>query len=457
MTRSVVVVLALASVAGCAPGVYAPEADEDAEAIAKARDTGWEDPHEERSDAPNGNNGNGNGNGNNADEVVETAAIVAPAALIVPPVAEWTYLDHGTGACQTPSSATWKSDLAFDDSTWDVGPAELGYGDGDEETVIGFGSSSSRKCISYYFRHEFTVDDPDLFDALVVRLLRDDGAVVYLNGQEVVRSNMPSTAIGPFTRASSTTDGEEEDTFFEFDVANNLVAGSNLLAVEVHQRSGGSSDVSFNLALEGVLATPDTGDPTQSTDNFTGDDATIQESTPNANFGTRSTCKMDGAAGETNSGLDQSCLMVWDVSSIPDGATVLAAHVQVEVTNTSTDRYPVYPLLQEWVESTVTWNDRNGAATGDWFLAGALDPGTLGTEPADGDRSDAVTVVNGLDEGLLLLTLPPDLVQFWVDNDDLNFGAIFADRDNRNGMDFATAETTSPPTLVVTYQDPPVQ
>lgn len=453
-------VLALAGVAGCAQGSYSSDPD-DAEAAVKGRDTGWEDPHEERWDAPKGNNGVGN-DGREAEEVVETAAIVAPNALLVPPVADWFYLDH-TGGCKTAPAdwfaSSFDPDIITDDpdDDWISGTAELGYGDGDEETVISFGNSSSRKCISYYFIHEFTVGegDVDLYDGLLVRLLRDDGAVVYINGQEVARSNMPTGTISASTRALSTADGEDEDTFFEFDLANTLVEGTNRIAVEVHQRSSGSSDVSFNLALEGVLATPDSGDPTQSTDSFVGtDDATIQESTPNTNFGTRSTCKIDGAAGETNTGLDQSCLQQWDLSSIPDGARVLAAHVQVQVTNTTTDRYPVYPLLQEWVESTVTWNDRNGSATGDWFLAGALDPGTLGADPADGDRAPAVTVVNGLDTGLLLVTLPPELVQFWVNHDDQNFGVVYADRALRNGMDFATAETASPPTLVVTFRDP---
>jgi len=85
-------------------------------------------------------------------------------------------------------------------------------------------------------------------------MMRDDGAVVYLNGVEVARGNMPGGAINYLTTASSAVSDSDEYRFSDFTVGANLLNdGTNVLAVEVHQSSGTSSDISFDLELEGIL------------------------------------------------------------------------------------------------------------------------------------------------------------------------------------------------------------
>jgi len=85
-------------------------------------------------------------------------------------------------------------------------------------------------------------------------LIRDDGAVVYLNGREVFRSNMPSGTISPGTLASSTVGGTDESTLYEADLDPGwLVTGRNVMAVELHQSDAASSDLSFALQLRAVL------------------------------------------------------------------------------------------------------------------------------------------------------------------------------------------------------------
>lgn len=181
---------------------------------------------------------------------VLASLVLAPplfaADSLVAEGATWKYWDLGTNL-----GTAWRAP-AFNDAGWATGPAELGYGDGDEATVVGFGGVSSNKHITTYFRHAFEVGDPGQYLALELELLRDDGAVVYLNGQEVARSNMPGGAISWQTLAASTISGTEEDIWLRYPVAASLlVAGTNVLAVEVHQRSSSSSDLSFNLSLEG--------------------------------------------------------------------------------------------------------------------------------------------------------------------------------------------------------------
>jgi hypothetical protein len=85
--------------------------------------------------------------------------------------------------------------------------------------------------------------------------MRDDGAVVYVNGTEVFRSNMPGGTITNSTLASSAISGAEETTWFTNKTASPalLMTGTNVLAVEVHQGSASSSDLGFNFLLVAQL------------------------------------------------------------------------------------------------------------------------------------------------------------------------------------------------------------
>jgi hypothetical protein len=84
-------------------------------------------------------------------------------------------------------------------------------------------------------------------------LIRDDGAVVYLNGAEVYRNNMPAGTIAYNTFANATVDGTNETTAITFLLpATSFNDGSNTLAVEIHQVNATSSDISMNLKIENI-------------------------------------------------------------------------------------------------------------------------------------------------------------------------------------------------------------
>jgi hypothetical protein len=138
---------------------------------------------------------------------------------------------------------------SFNDAAWASGPAELGYGDGDEATVLSYGPDANNKTISYYFRANFNVANPATISSLLARLNVDDGAVVYLNGNEIWRVNLPAA---PTTISFGTTalSAAAEGVWNELNLpASALVPGQNLLAVEVHQVNGQSSDISFDFEL----------------------------------------------------------------------------------------------------------------------------------------------------------------------------------------------------------------
>ena len=173
----------------------------------------------------------------------------SPAQVtLVRPGSVWKYLDDGSD-----QGTAWRAP-AFNDTSWKSGPAQLGYGDGDEATVVGFGPNSNRKYVTTYFRRAFAVTNAASFTALAVKLLRDDGGIVYLNGTEVFRSAMPEGNVTAATLASTTVSGADETTnFYEQNVDTRLLAeGQNVLAVEIHQVNLTSTDISFDLELSGL-------------------------------------------------------------------------------------------------------------------------------------------------------------------------------------------------------------
>ncbi|RAK63551.1 alkaline phosphatase PhoX [Hymenobacter edaphi] len=171
-------------------------------------------------------------------------ALAQTTTALLPAGSAWKYLDNGTD-----QGTAWQA-AGFNDAAWASGNAELGYGDGNEATVVSFGPSSSSKYITTYFRRQFTVSSLAGFSGVKLRLKRDDGAVIYINGAEVHRSNMPTGAIAYNTFASATVDGSNESAFFEAVLPKSvLLQGQNTIAVEIHQDRLSSSDISFDLEL----------------------------------------------------------------------------------------------------------------------------------------------------------------------------------------------------------------
>jgi hypothetical protein len=159
----------------------------------------------------------------------------------------WRYLDDGSD-----QGTAWQAE-AFNDSTWPSGNAHFGYGDDDEVTTLNYGPDPNNKYITYYFRTPITVTDAAKCQSLVFRICYDDGAVVYLNGQKLQTINFPegTVDINYLTQTVNGTPGET--TFYEYAVDPSLLKeGQNVLAVEIHQMSAGSSDVSFDFELEGT-------------------------------------------------------------------------------------------------------------------------------------------------------------------------------------------------------------
>ena len=140
--------------------------------------------------------------------------------------------------------------LDFDDGSWEEGYGGVGYGDGDDLTTID-------PAISVYCRYRFEISDPGVIGQLILDVDFDDGFVAFLNGEELGRYLM-----GP--PGSETSWDQPAGGLHEADLYQGgspvrisldpsklalIKEGENLLAIEVHNQSAGSSDLSSNIYL----------------------------------------------------------------------------------------------------------------------------------------------------------------------------------------------------------------
>ncbi len=149
----------------------------------------------------------------------------------------------------SPLDAAWTA-TTFDDSAWNTGTGGVGFGDEDDNTTID-------PTISVYCRYDFTLSYPDSITSLILDMDFDDGFVAYLNGTELARYNMGEA--GSATAWNQPADALQEALLYQGvtplrftldeTVTDLLVLGTNTFAVEVHNESTTSSDLSSNPYL----------------------------------------------------------------------------------------------------------------------------------------------------------------------------------------------------------------
>lgn len=166
----------------------------------------------------------------------------------------WKYLDNGSD-----QGTGWIAP-AFPDGAWQSGPAPLGYGDANgiwPATTNGYGPDPNNKYVTTYYRRSFTVPTPSLLTNIIVSVQRDDGVLVYLNDTPIFTNNMPNPPINYLTYAPAVIGGADETMFYSQAVpVSLLIAGTNVLAAEIHQANASSSDIIFDLELSAQLQPP---------------------------------------------------------------------------------------------------------------------------------------------------------------------------------------------------------
>ncbi|GIQ98811.1 hypothetical protein CM15mP5_2460 [bacterium] len=144
------------------------------------------------------------------------------------------------------------NNINFDDSGWMEGIGGFGYGDNDDGTILD-------QINSVYFRKVFEVNDISKLKKGLIHADYDDGFVAYINGFEIGRSSNLSD-YGSYVPFDANTSFDQEASLYlgyypdelildSLDIMNVLLEGQNVLAIQVHNVSDNSSDMSGNFYL----------------------------------------------------------------------------------------------------------------------------------------------------------------------------------------------------------------
>ena len=152
----------------------------------------------------------------------------------------WKYNDKGVNF-----NSSWKTKL-FNDATWPTGKGEFGFGDNPVTPL-----KKNRTC--YYFRKTFNVINPQQYGVFKVKLRRDDGVIVYLNGTKVFSNNLPTSGVNFNTYALNDCIDDGDSLFIYNLLSSDFLNGNNVFAVEIHPSSVNDVDLTFEMNLEAVL------------------------------------------------------------------------------------------------------------------------------------------------------------------------------------------------------------
>ena len=142
---------------------------------------------------------------------------------------------------------TWLA-RSFSDVGWAAGTSGIGYDTGtgyDALLATDVQAAMFNVATSLYVRLPFTVANPAALGTLRLRVKYEDGYQAWINGSAAAGHDGPTTLA--FNSAATSARNEDEAVAFRDDditpLANSLVAGSNVLAIQVLNESAASSDL----------------------------------------------------------------------------------------------------------------------------------------------------------------------------------------------------------------------
>jgi hypothetical protein len=336
----------------------------------------------------------------NVSVALPLSTTLIPRRVTGQPGATWKYLDNGTD-----QGTAWK-EATFNDSAWSSGAAPFGFGDTYVQTTLSFGPDSANKYITHYFRRTFEVTNPSAIQALDFNILRDDGVVVYINGVEVLRQNMPAGTINFQTLAPVNVEGTAEGVYnFSGVVPPPLLnVGTNVIAVELHNRALNSSDAGFDLEMISLAAPgiPPTVALTSPANGASFNTANTIALAADAADSDGTITKVEFFAGATKLGEDAEIPYTFDWPGMNSGAYALTARATDSTGNIVTSAAinitvvnpnnlpPIVALTAPADGSTITTNsatltatasDTGGSIAKVEFFAGATKLGEATTSP----------------------------------------------------------------------------
>ncbi|HVR34581.1 MAG TPA: lamin tail domain-containing protein, partial [Methylomirabilota bacterium] len=179
--------------------------------------------------------------------ILVTCPFAASAAELFPTQSDWKYF-VGTSEASSPDTAAWRMP-GFDDSSWPTGQTPIGYGEPD--IVTDLGTSQNVGYLSVFLRKGFNLDNPADFARLDLSIRIDDGYVVWINGNEVGRYNVPAGELS-FNRTAVNAIEPVDTTVTVTNAFSVLREGVNVVAVHVFNANTTSSDLYLDASLTGV-------------------------------------------------------------------------------------------------------------------------------------------------------------------------------------------------------------
>jgi hypothetical protein len=164
--------------------------------------------------------------------------------------------DGSSGRFKIPATssdipANWK-DVSFDDSLWATGFAPFGYGVYSANPPIA--TNLSNVPASAFFRFTFNMSSITGASAVRLRVRYDDGVVSYVNGVQMSALNAPNPP------SWNSTTGQKPDSSVATQAAsvnssiqNQLVVGTNVLAIQLVNFNDGAADAGSNAYLRPSL------------------------------------------------------------------------------------------------------------------------------------------------------------------------------------------------------------
>lgn len=147
----------------------------------------------------------------------------------------WKYYDNGS-----LDNTGWKN-TNYSDTSWKSGATPIGYGKNQATTT-------TKNLMTYYMRKSINISDYNSSDIFVLNFTIDDGMVIYVNGKEAGRYNMPNGTVYSSTAATTYAPGNPDTGSMTLD-ASLFQNGTNVIAVEIHNNQTSSSDILWNCEL----------------------------------------------------------------------------------------------------------------------------------------------------------------------------------------------------------------
>ena len=164
----------------------------------------------------------------------------------------WKYYDKGS-----LDGTNWNSPTYTEDG-WKSGNAPLGYEKNGIRTTLDYGGDKNNKRPTAYFRKSINLErGPSSKDQVKLNFTIDDGFIVYVNGSEAGRYNMPSGNVGYSTYATTYAPSNPDQGSITLSPVH-FHKGNNVIAVEVHNNSATSTDLMWDASIVIVYSTQQT-------------------------------------------------------------------------------------------------------------------------------------------------------------------------------------------------------